>query len=236
MATTLAGKPGRGGISIDSKGTQRTIGFWEFPVDRPDGWLGRLRSEFSEAMKVAQRHHTMNEAQRIARASGKQPTLPEPTVRQSLARLEQKKLAEVRARTNAIAVEAVSKRVALKPFDYSDSKIIDALNRQELRSMLRSMEPEQRTAAVRRLEYKHAAFEQPAEVSGLDPSLYDALYEAEVAEKYPVEIAGTGDALAAAELCLAACKAASAAVESELIASGAPINAPAAPEPMKSWA
>jgi hypothetical protein len=72
MATTLAGKPGRGGISIDSKGTQRVIGFWEFdPNAGPNSWLGRLRGEFAGAVQIAQRHHQQNEAVRVAKAAGK---------------------------------------------------------------------------------------------------------------------------------------------------------------------
>jgi hypothetical protein len=157
-------------------------------------------------------------------------------VRTALARDEQKKLAEIRQRANAVVIEAHSKRIALRPFDYSESKIADALLRQEMRTALRSMTPEERTAAMKKFDFKYAALETLPELSGLDPSVHELLTEAEIAEKFPDVVSGTAEALKAAELVNAAVKAADAAIANELLASGATVAEPVAPEAAKAWA
>jgi hypothetical protein len=234
----LSHRPGRGGITINDKGDQGTIGFWPEKFDTAHtGWTGQLRAQFGEAVRIAQRHHTQNESVRMARATGKPTALPEPPVRQSLARAEQKKLAEIQRRVGTVADEVFRKHIGLKPFDYAADGLIGAMNRQEIRNAFRNMTVEQRAAALRKHEYRMAVLEQPPEISDIPQSQADLLYQQALAVKFPNEIAGIIEAKEAAEIVATALKTAGNAVENELIASGTTIAEPAAPaEPQKSWA
>jgi hypothetical protein len=234
----LSHRPGRGGISVDANGNQGTIGFWPEKFDTArTGWTGALRAQFGEAVRIAQRHHTQNEAVRMARATGKPAAIPEPNVRQSLARGEQKKLAAIEHRVFLVADEAFIKRMSLRPYDYEKTGLIGAMNRQELRAALRTMNDEQRSAALKKFEYRSAALEQPPELSGIPQSQRDLMYEAELADKFPAEVAGIAEANEAAEIVRTALKTANKAVENELIASGSTVAEPAAPPaPAKAWA
>jgi TRAP-type C4-dicarboxylate transport system substrate-binding protein len=63
------------------------------------------------------------------------------------------------------------------------------------------------------------------------------MYEAELADKFPAEVAGIAAANEAAEIVRTALKTANKAVANELLASGTTIAEPAAPaEPAKAWA
>jgi hypothetical protein len=239
MATSsLAGRPGRGGITINARGDQATVGFWPEKFDRsPTGWTGQLRDLFGEAVRIGQRHHTQNEAVLQAKVRRQEVELPEPKVRQSLARAEQKRLAEVEAAIGKITHEAFGKRAALKPFAYEKDGLIAALNRQELRATLRSMNAEERASALKSHAYRAAALELRPEQAGLAKSEFDLLYEAELATKFPEVLEGVAEAMEAAEVVALALKAAKAAVAAELVASGGTIAEPAevAP-PQKAWA
>jgi hypothetical protein len=236
----LSHRPGRGGITINDRGDQGTIGFWPEKFDTGNnktGWTGALRAQFGEAVRIAQRHHTQNEAVRLARATGKPAAIPEPHVRQSLARAEQKKLAAIEHRVFLVADEAFIKRMSLKPYDYPATDMVGALNRQELRTMLRGMNAEQKAAALKKHEYRRAAVEQPAELSGIPQSQRDTMYEAELASKFPAEVAGIAEANEAAEIVRTALKTANLAVANELLASGTTVAEPAEPPPpAKAWA
>lgn len=237
MTDTLAGRPGRGGITINDKGDQGVVGFWPEHLDNsPTGWTGQLRNQFGEAVRIAQRYHLQNEMIRTAKATNKQAVLPEPSVRQSLARAEQRKLAEVERHVSKIADEAFSKRSALKPFEYADT-ISGVAHRQELRTTLRGMNDKDRQAALKKHSYRAAALELEPEQVGMQKSHFDLLMEAEVAAKFPDVVAGTAEAFEAAEIVALAIKTTRKAIENELVSSGGAIAEPAAtPAPAKAWA
>jgi hypothetical protein len=80
----------------------------------PTGWVGQIWRERQAALKIAQVPHEQNEMVRIAKVTGKQPVLAEPAVRQSVARNQQRELAQIHHRINAVAEQAAAARAKLK--------------------------------------------------------------------------------------------------------------------------
>src|SRR5262245_18334405 len=142
---SLADQPGHGGITVNDRGDDAVLGFWpeKFNAARRGSYVGQLRHQFGEAVKVAQRHHEQNRSVIMARHTRTTPTLPEPTVRQTIARQETKKLGDIAKAVAAVADTAFVAKAKLKPFDYG-ADVVDALARQELRSHLRTMKDDKR--------------------------------------------------------------------------------------------
>lgn len=236
MTNDLSNRPGRGGITINDRGDQGTVGFWPEKFDGSTGWLGGLRNQFGEAVRIAQRHHIANEEKRAAKNKGQPAVLPEFSVRQAISRAEQKKLDAIEAHVAKISDDAFRARSALKPFDYGDAADRAMELRKELRAHLRSVPEKERVAMLKTHAYREAVLEQRAEISGLPQSQYDLLREAELAQKFPDVIAGTADAMEGVEIVLLALKTARRAVEAELQAAGSTVAEPAIPAPAKAWA
>lgn len=234
---TLSHRPGRGGITIDTKGTEATLGFWPEEFDAATGWVGQLRGTFGEAVKIAQRHHQQNRHIIESKVTRNAPQLPEPDVRVKLARTEQKKLADLHKQVAKVADEAFLQVAALKPFDWEQGGMIDAMRRHELRQTLLKMKtPEERMVAMRKLEYRRAALEQPAETSGIAPSAHAELYKEEIAAKFPDKVAGSEQAMQAVEIVQQALKTANTAVSNELVAAGSSVVEAPEPTTPKAWA
>src|SRR5882757_9986559 len=103
MATDLSDRPGRGGITVNDRGDQAVLGFWPEKFDAStSGWVGQLRLQFNGAVRIAQRHHERNQALVLAKATKQPFPLPEPDVRQKVARSDQKQLRELHLRALAI--------------------------------------------------------------------------------------------------------------------------------------
>lgn len=234
---SLANRPGRGGITINDRGDQGVIGFWPEQYDSatPTSWVGRLRGDFGAVVQIAQRHHQQNEAVKLAKTTKRPLALPEPDVRASLARAEQKKLADLHHRVATIADEAFLAKAKLKPFEYG-AGVIDAMNRQELRAALRAMPDDKRSAALRSHAYRAAALEQPPELSGIPASLHTQLHDMEIAAKYPDIVNGSTEAAEAVEVVRQAIKTAGEAVKNELLASGVGVIEAVAPIVPRAWA
>ena len=144
-------------------------------------------------------------------------------------------MAQIHHRINAVAEQAAAARAKLKLIDQKNA-LIAAMGRQELRAMLRTMKPEERTAAMRKVTFRMAALEAEPELSGVPELLHSRLYEEELAAKFPAEVEGADEALNAAEIVRETLNTTRLAVEAELIASGTTVSELAEPAPTKEWA
>ena len=228
----------RGGMTLDAISfRQGVFPPWaeKFRDVSPTGWVGQIWSERQAALKIAQVRHGQNEMVRIAKVTGKQPVLAEPAVRQSVARNQQRELAQIQHRINAVAEQAAAARAKLKLIDHKNDTLIAAMGRQELRAMLRTMKPEERTAAMRKVTFRMAALEAEPELSGVPELLHSRLYEEELAAKLSAEVEGADEALNAAEIVRETLNTTRLAVEAELIASGTTVSELAEPAPTKEW-
>jgi hypothetical protein len=233
---SLAHLPGRGGITVNAQGDEAPLGFWPEKFNGASGYVGTMRQHFGEVVRIAQRYHEQNRAIINGKATRQPVTLPEPDVRAKLARADQRKLGQLHQAVRKIADEAFTKKVALQPFDYG-ADVIDALRRQELRSSLKAMPNEQaRLEAVKKLVYRRAALEQPAELSGLRPTSHERIHEAEIAQKFPDVVAAAADTAEAQEVLALAIKTTNKAIANELLASGTTVNEPPEPVASKAWA
>ena len=234
----LKDRPGRGGVTVDQRNTQMTLGFWPEHLDptSPNSWLGQLRREFGATVEIAQKYHTFHETRRINKLKGIAALEPEPAARAATARMQQRKLAQIEANVAKVSHEAFMARKKLQPIDFSGSTVIDALRRQEIRGLLRQMTEEQRLQAMRKYSFREAALEQIPEASGLAATVHEQLIEQELLQKHPDEIFGSQQAAEGVEVVEVALKAAKAAVEAELTAVGEPLVEQSAPEPVKAWA
>jgi hypothetical protein len=133
----------------------------------------------------------------------------------------------------AIDDEVTKKRMALKPFDY-DGSVVDAMNRQELRSFMRGMTDEKRREALRSYECRRAALETQPELSGLSPTQHKAIADETLQLRYPNELAGINEARQAMEAVSTAFDTVRRAVDHELKVTTGTVSGPA-PEEGEPW-
>ena len=162
---------GRGGMTVSAQtGQERILGFWpdELSDRSTTTYVGKAWKIYTDAMAIAQKRHEQNRKVILAKASRTEPVLPEPSVRASLARQEQKRLAQLETELQAIEHQAFMQKKSLAPFEYPANDLADVFKRQELRSLLRELPVADRMKLVeKKYEYRRAALEQPAEVSAL---------------------------------------------------------------------
>jgi hypothetical protein len=236
--TDLQGAAGRGGITVDERGTEKALGFWPKPYHDASAtsWVGRAGAVFREAVRVAQRRHEQNRHIIESNIRNQPPKVGEPNVRQSVARGEQRKLAELHHQVGQVADEVFLARAKLTPFDYNND-IAPALRRQELRALLRSMpNDEERMKAMHNVEFRRAALEQPGLASGIPDSTLAELRREQVAARFPEEVANIEEAEQAIEIARGVLKTTELAVSNELVQSGTTVAEPAAPSESKPWA
>lgn len=92
--------------------------------------------------------------------------------------------------------EVEARRAAMKPFDHDPKDIVSEMRRQEVRSWLRTMTPDERTRAVRGASdplIKEAALSVPVELTGLLPSTRDDLTRELIEARYGDEIAAINE-------------------------------------------
>ena len=147
-----------------------------------------------------------------------------------------KPLAAMDSRINAINAQIYDKRLSLQPYDYAKDGVIGAMSRQVLRASLRTMKPEQRAAALKTHPFKIAALEQPAHLSGLDPSAHARLREETIRAKYPQDMKDLADAKEAVTAMRETVQVVMKSVEAELKAAGTTVAEPLPPKVFEpSW-
>jgi hypothetical protein len=208
-------------MSVDTRGTEKILSYWPDELsDRGDTYVGKAFRLYSESMRIAQRHHEQNRKVIESKAARREVQLPEPLVRASLARQEQKKLAQLQAELQAVSDAAFLQRSSLSPCDYPANDLADLFKRQELRQILRESPQQDRMKLVQKYEYRRAMLEQPAEVSAMSATEYQRLREAELLAKHPDIIEGTNAAAEACRIVKTVLETTSLAVNNELIATG----------------
>jgi hypothetical protein len=217
---------GRGGMTINVRGDERLLAFWPAELsDRGvDSYVGKAFRLYSESMRIAQRHHQQNRKVIESKAARREVQLPEPSVRSSLARAEQRRLTELQAELKEIEHRAFMQRSSLAPFDYPANDLGDVFRRQELRSLLREVPQADRLKLVQKHEYRRAMLEMPCEVSAMPPSEYQRLREAELLAKHPDIIEGTTQAAEACRITSRVLQTATEAVTNELLSVGQPVR------------
>lgn len=227
----------RAGISVDENGNPGYLPFWPDRFQNATGWVAALGRERTAVLNIAQKRHLQNQAVRTAKITRQPAQLPEPDVRAKIARTEQKQLAQIHHKAAQVADEVFLKKTELrnKALDNGPS-LVDAMNRAELRSALRSMPDKQRIDAMKNFKFRNAALEQPAALSGLPENLHADLIEETMRAKFPQDMTDLADAQEAIELLQETLKPATKAVQNELRAAGAPLSEPSEPEPAKPWA
>jgi hypothetical protein len=186
-------------------------------------------------MAIAQKRHEQNRQVIMAKASRTEVLLPEPNVRQALARAEQKKLATLQADLRKITDAAFLQKKSLAPYEYPANDLADVFKRQELRALLRELPQQDRMKLMQKHEFKRAALEMPPEVSALPATEYDRIYEEQLGIKHPDIVEGVAQADEAVKIVERVIKTAGEAVENELIASGGQIAEPAETPPQRAW-
>lgn len=230
--------PGRGGALVSTRdgGKTRPIGFWEHGDQHaPDSWLGKLYKDFADTMKIAQRHDAQN--MMIVAANGRDVALPEPKVRQALARDERKRLDELKKRYDEVYISVRIAEADLQPYDYSKTSPADLAHRAEIRAYLRSVTDEAAKAKLLQDNptFRMAAFELPPELSGVPKAIYDNLRERDIAKAFPEQLRAQDQARQALALVERAIEASEMAVKEEMQRVGMPLEEPTLPAPAKPW-
>ncbi|MBB4272336.1 hypothetical protein [Rhizobium mongolense] len=92
--------------------------------------------------------------------------------------------------------EIDGRRAAFKPFEHDPADIVGEMRRQEVRRWLLTLEPDERTKAVRHASdpfIVEAAISVPVEITGLLPSTRDHLSQLLVEQRYGPEMEGLNE-------------------------------------------
>jgi hypothetical protein len=117
---------GRGGFNVNEKGDQGVLGWWPEALQsgpNAGAYCNALFGQFSNTLKLAQRYHTQNQSVIEARAANRLAELPDPLVRQRLAREDQKRIAAMKAKVDMIDGEIYGQRLKLRPYEYDHSDL-----------------------------------------------------------------------------------------------------------------
>jgi hypothetical protein len=230
-------RPGRVGVDY-APGRTIIVGLWETKWDAatPTEWLGQLRTEFTNAMSIAQKYHDRLEATKLAKIRREAIPTVEPAVTERRAREDLKALAVIFNRVNAVEDQAFLKKATLRPFPPA-SNLIEAHRLTETRALLLKMPIADRMkVADKKSHFQRAILDAEPELSGISEPFHKQLHERLVREFFPAEIDAAEQALEACALDKRAIAAGVAAAEHEIVASGATVIEPPAPAPAKAWA
>jgi hypothetical protein len=226
----------------DGPGSEMTLGLW--PVEfqsryTPGHFIGRLGGLRSKVLQVAKRHHDMIQAQRVAKASGRQPDLPDIENRRRLALHDKQTLDDLIAATNKLDDENFAFRHGLQPYDYSKQTSHERfLMEQRLAKLNNAKDDAARLRLMESRDYKIAAFaggEHDHNLAGFSSQQsYARAYESNLRALYPDGMQTGDDYKTASEAFEHAHKAASTALANELRSVGLPPSGevkPATPTP-----
>jgi hypothetical protein len=108
-------------ISTARENAERPLGLWREQLDQytPTSLVGRAGQHYDQLAKIGLRLHNQFRAQISAKAAGKEALIPEVQVRISLARQEQKRVAELgtaidaRSRASCTASDCKSSNLSI---------------------------------------------------------------------------------------------------------------------------
>jgi hypothetical protein len=199
------------------------------------GWASRAFNVRREAINIGKRYHEQNLAlQTAAETKRPPPELPDVQARHELAREDYKRLRKLGEQMAAIDKEVATKESLLRPFDYNGD-LVDAMKRQEMRAHLRAnMNDDQRREAMRSYEWRRAALETQAELSGLSPVQHKSYADETLKLRYGTELAGIAAGKQALEAVSTSFETVRKAIEHELSATSGTVTGPP-PKKSEDW-
>jgi hypothetical protein len=210
--------------SDGAPGSERTLGgAWpdEFRTKyQQESWIGRVGGLRSKGLAVGKRHHELNQEIRAAKATNREPVVPDVTVRRQLLREDIKAYEEIATSRRSIDDAVFAQRLGLKPYDYSKSTAHDIAMRGRYLDKLVTADDKGRAALLKSREYREAALGGHHTLSGLSELQHAQLLESELREKYPTEMAVTEDHARADEILGSVLSAVKAAIDNEAKAIG----------------
>jgi hypothetical protein len=217
-------------------GKTATLGYWPPELDHTNnGWTGQAFAAHRDTLAIAKKYSDQNESLFAAQqAKSAPPDLGDVVTRHQRAKQDYKRLAELGHKLQQIDSEVSKAQSQLRPYDYSGDSLRDAMLRQERRAHMRNnMSESERHTALRSDEWRKAALETDASLSGVAPTFHRAMAEEELRAKYPDALKGVADARQAIEAVGLAMDAAAKALEFEMqqTASAVPGPAPAESPP-----
>jgi hypothetical protein len=233
----------RAGMTVDSTTFEQAAWrLWPSHLADANGasWTGQLRSLRAQVLRIAERRHEQNESIRLAKATGKPAPVPEPSVRQHVARQQQRQLQQIFAQAANIWAQAVRHRAKLRLVDPKTDSMRDFEARYRRRQhMLDHMDEKTRIEYVTsKPEWREAVIEEGVEPeeAGLPASFHARLRQEAYYARFPDDMRMVDTAMLAHEVFSEAFSPVLKSVEAELVAAGAPVNEPvAAAEPAQTW-
>jgi hypothetical protein len=219
-----------------SPGQTTSLGYWPPELEtNGTGWAPQSFQVHRETLAIAKRYSDQNESLFAAQqANTAPPDLGDLVTRRQRAMADYKRLAELGNKLSAIDKSVTQKQSQLRAFDYSNDSIRDAMLRQERRSHMRNnMTEEERKNALRDYEWRKAALETDASLSGIAPTFHKAIEDETLRMRYGAELQGISEGRAAIEAVSTAMDAAAKALEHELkvtetaVPGPAPVETPA---------
>ena len=185
--------PVRYGMMVDDKGASRTLagGQWTFSQEYSDGsFIGQANRVRLEALKVAKRLNDQNQELQLAKATNRSPRIPDAMVRQQLAEKDQQTLAELRKAFDQIEGRVFEMEIGLSPYDYESPSVPAAVKDSTVNAQMRdrlfnAKDDKARMQLMSIPAYRKAAFEAPAEVSGVGKLTYDRMRAEDICGTLP---------------------------------------------------
>jgi hypothetical protein len=185
----------RFGMMISPSGKNATLGLWPDDLDNSgNGWTAKSWGAYEEAMTIGKRYNDMYSALHVHSQAPHKPApeLPDLQTRQQLAKADAKRLRQLREQMAAIDTEITRAQISLKPFEYPPD-VTSALLRQEQRQHFKTLNPEQKRAALKTHQFRAAVAEQVPEISGLLPTQHQSIISEELKLKHPAALKGIED-------------------------------------------
>jgi hypothetical protein len=167
---------------------------------------------------ITHRHHQWNRELMTARLKNTVPDVPDVAEQQSATAADDKRVAALDELVTTLDLQHRAQEGDLRPFA-KPTDPVERDNEQELRQLLRSMNPADRAKALTRPAYARAALNGEAELSGLDPSTHATMGRSWLELTNPGslrELATQREAVDAAKISLAAARAAVTAAKARL--------------------
>jgi TolA-binding protein len=213
-------------------------GQWDFPGYTEGSYIGQCNKVRVQALAVAKRLNDLNAELALAKATGKSPKIPDSTARVALVKRDREQVDQLKKAFDDIEGKIFELEVTLQPYSYTES-VRDATISAQLRGQLLTADDKARAELLQIPAYRRAAFEAPAQASGIGKMTYDRLRGEDIARRYPDEVKTIADFRKAEDIVSHVFRAVDAGLSNEMIASGAaPVESAKDNEPpaQEAWA
>jgi hypothetical protein len=214
-------------------GRTASLGYWDPALDHTNsGWTGRAFAAHRDTLAIAKKYSDQNESLFAAQqAKSAPPDLGDVVTRHQRAKQDYKRLAELGNKLQKIEQEVSRTESQLRPYDYSNDSVRDAMLRQERRAHMRNnMSEDERKNALRDPAWRKSVLETDSSLSGVSRTYAQALHDEELRAKFPNELKGVAEGRAAIEAVSLAMDATAKALEFELQQTATAVPGPAPAE------